>query len=146
MNASQSPRLYRVWLLALILPVGGRYRGVLTAVTIMALLWLGLDALGSRTENYEKLFFSAVIAYSIVIFSRIISQSQRALDEIAQELDLHDELIAEQRLLISLKSALWITSTTLVAAIFALLHLSLIYGSRGATSSSIADSSSISSS
>jgi len=93
----------------------------------------GAGCPGQQDENYEKLFFSAVIAYSIVIFSRIISQSQRALDEIAQELDLHDELIAEQRLLISLKSALWITSTTLVAAIFALLHLSLIYGSRGAT-------------
>jgi len=39
----------------LVLPVGGRYRGVLTAVIIMALLWL--DALGGKTDNYEKLFF-----------------------------------------------------------------------------------------
>ena len=73
-NTSSKSRLYPIWLLALILPVGGRYRHVLTAVTIMALLWLVLDALGGKTDHYEKLFFSAVIAYSIAIFSRIIAR------------------------------------------------------------------------
>jgi len=99
----------------------------------MALLWLGLDALNGKTDNYEKLFFSAVIAYSIVIFSRIIIGSQRALDEVARELDVPDDVMAGQRLSISHKSALWIIATTLGAVVFALLHLSLIYGSRGAT-------------
>lgn len=130
MNTSSKARLYPIWLLALVLPVGGRYRGVLTAVIIMALLWL--DALGGKTDNYEKLFFSAVIAYSIAIFSRIIVQSQRALDEIARELDVPDDVMAGQRLSISHKSALWIIATTLGAVIFGLLHLTLIYGSHGA--------------
>ena len=98
----------------------------------MALLWLGLDALGGKTDHYEKLFFSAVIAYSIAIFSRIIIQSQRALDEIARELDVPDDVLAGQRLSISHKSALWIIATILGAVTFGLLHLTLIYGSRGA--------------
>ncbi len=133
MNTESKSRLYPIWLLALILPVGGSYRRVLTAAVIMLLLWLGLDALGGKTDPYERLFFSAVIAYSIAIFSRIINQSQRALDELTRELDVPDEVMAGQRLSISHKSALWIIATTLGAVVFALLHLSLIYGSRGAT-------------
>ncbi|MEH6583863.1 MAG: hypothetical protein V7754_18155 [Halioglobus sp.] len=132
MNTNSKSRLYPIWLLALILPVGGRYRRVLTAAVIMALLWLVLNALDGKTDNYEKLFFAAVIAYSIAIFSRIIMQSQRALDEIARELDAPGDVMAEQRLSISHKSALWIIVTTVGAVTFGLLHLTLIYGSRGA--------------
>ncbi|MEH6518467.1 MAG: hypothetical protein V7742_17455 [Halioglobus sp.] len=132
MNTSSKSRLYPIWLLALILPVGGRYRRVLTAAVIMALLWLGLDALGGKADHYEKLFFAAVIAYMITIFSRIVMQSQRALDEIARELDVPEDVIAAQRLSISHKSAHWIIATTLGAVTCGLLHLTLIYGSRGA--------------
>ena len=92
MNTSSKSRLYPIWLLALILPVGGRYRHVLTAAVIMVLLWLVLDALGGKADHYEKLFFAAVIAYMITIFSRIVMQSQRALDEIARELVVPEDM------------------------------------------------------
>jgi len=90
-NTSSKPRLYPIWLLALILPVGGRYRRVLTAVVIMALLWLVLDTLDGKTDDYEKLFFSAVIAYSIAIFSRIIIQSCEVMPNIGH--NWHRKLI-----------------------------------------------------
>lgn len=131
MSTLSTGQLYPVWLLRLILPIGGRLRGVMTAIFIAAVLWFLLNIYGEETDSYEKLFFSAVVAYSIAIFSRIIQHSLRAFDEIAAGLGYGEKELARRRLSITHKGALWFFATVGGALFFGLMHLTLIYGSRG---------------
>ncbi|NND69881.1 MAG: hypothetical protein HKN19_19985 [Halioglobus sp.] len=82
LSLAPTNNLHRIWLLRLLLPFGGRLQRLLTGLLIAAVTWISLWLVSAEISRYELWFFSCLFAYSVVIFSRIVEQSERAVDEI----------------------------------------------------------------
>jgi len=133
LNFDDKREHHRIWLLALIVPVGGRAQRLISAALIMGLVWVALNAFGGAMTDYENLFFASVIAYSITIFSRIIAQSLAAFDEVRSALDLPNDQLEEMRLRLSHRTTRWTVLAFVCAITMGLLHVFLIQMSSGSS-------------
>ncbi len=118
--------LSRIWLLNLILPFGGRFNRLLTALLIIPLTWITLWMISPEISKYELTFFACVFGYSIVIFSRIIEQSERAVDEIEAVTDLTAEQLAPLRSYMSRYTRAEFIYNFIGAIIAGVIHMTLI--------------------
>ena len=89
--------MHRIWLLRLLLPI--RFSRLLSGLQIsiiLLVLFLWGTADGAPTEGAPYLFFSAIIGYSIAVFSYITDKCRAALVELKPTLQLSEEEFAEQ--------------------------------------------------
>jgi len=89
--------MHRIWLLRLLLPI--RFSRLLSGLQISIILLIlflwGTDN-SAHTEGAPYLFFSAIIGYSIAVFSYITDKCRQALIELRPSLQLTDEEFDEQ--------------------------------------------------
>jgi len=89
--------MQRIWLLRLLLPV--RFSRLLSGLQISIILLIlflwGTDN-SAHTEGAPYLFFSAIIGYSIAVFSYITDKCRAALIELKPTLQLSEEEFDEQ--------------------------------------------------
>ncbi len=96
-SLAPTQNLQRIWLLRLVLPFGGAFNRLLTGLLIIAVTWVLLWLCSDEISRYELWFFACLFGYSVVIFSRIIEQSERAVDEIQSATALPAEQLAPLR-------------------------------------------------
>jgi hypothetical protein len=90
-------KMHRIWLLRLLLPI--RFSRLLSGLQISAILlilFLWGTNNSTHTEGAPYLFFSAIIGYSIAVFSYITDQCRNALIELKPILQLSQEEFDEQ--------------------------------------------------
>ncbi|MEP6388954.1 MAG: hypothetical protein ABJ056_03425 [Halioglobus sp.] len=89
--------MQRIWLLRLLLPI--RFSRLLSGLQISIILLIlflwGTDN-SAHTQGAPYLFFSAIIGYSIAMFSYITDKCREALIELQPTLQLSDEEFDEQ--------------------------------------------------
>jgi hypothetical protein len=134
---------YRIWLLRLMLPIDGPIGRILSAALILSLTWVCLGLMKGRLGFYEQLFFTAMIAYSIVIFARIIGQSEQAIDDLQMYTDLPAEQLASIRTYMSHNSRKELFYTLAGALFFGCAHILLIRISSGSSLNDILFNSSV---
>ena len=90
-------RRHRIWLLRLLLPI--RFSRLLSGLQIsvvLLILFLWGTANSAPTEGAPYLFFSAIIGYSIAVFSYITDKCREALNELKPLLQLSEDEFEEQ--------------------------------------------------
>ena len=89
--------MHRIWLLRLLLPI--RFSRLLSGLQIsvvLLILFLWGTANSAPTEGAPYLFFSAIIGYSIAVFSYITDKCRAALIELKPTLQLSEDEFDEQ--------------------------------------------------
>jgi len=89
--------MQRIWLLRLLLPI--RFSRLLSGLqisVILLILFLWGTANSAPTEGAPYLFFSAIIGYSIAVFSYITDKCREALIELKPTLQLSEDEFNEQ--------------------------------------------------
>jgi hypothetical protein len=122
----QTQKMHRTWLLRLIVPFGGRYSRLLSAAIILAFTWLLLGLINDELSRYEQLFFASLFAYSIAIFSRIVEQSQNAVDELQESMEIPADLLAPIRRYMASNTSKELFYMLAGALFFGTLHATLI--------------------
>jgi len=118
----------KIWLLYLILP--GRFGLLLTALVIFAVLAALLGVTDSNGAFFSSgaLFFSAMPAYIIPVFSYINRISLRAVEDLRDFLDMPEEEFQAFKSAISHKSLVWNLLVTGLGLVGGMLHLLYIRG------------------
>ena len=128
---------HKIWLLRLVLPIKGPIGKVLTATLIFAVTWGGLELTQGELQFYEQLFFSALIAYSVVILSRIVEQSELAVDELQKYTEIPAKQLDAIRAYMSHNSRRELLYSLAGALFFGSIHILLIRTSTGDSLSDI---------
>jgi len=119
----------KIWLLYLVFPFA--YGRLLTALVFFSVLLTLFMTLKSQHQEMRlpALFFSAILAYSIAIFSLITEKTQEAFDELSPFLQLDHATV--ERLRNSIGCERPITSLIIAAGGLGAgcVHLILMYGS-----------------
>lgn len=120
---------HKVWLLRLMLPV--RHGRPISALIIFAALF-GAFRWGAEADvNYSTpmLFFSAIIAYSVAVFSFITEKCQEALTELRPGLNLTDNAFVKAQAVLGRGTTLQLVVLTALGLLAGIGHLSLLDGS-----------------
>lgn len=125
--------LYLVWVYRLVFPF--RYGKLATGLFIFAVMWALL--IGSRGISelgfYAELFFAAMCAYIVPIYSRIIDRFVATFDEIEDTLIATPEECALWRLALTHRSLPWLLAITALALSLGLANIVMShpFGFRG---------------
>ena len=121
----------KIWLLYLILP--GRFGAVLSGVLILAVMVLAFIVVTDVRSVFSSgaLFFCAITAYIVPVFSYINRISVQAVDDLRALLDMPGEEVQRVRRSISHQSLGWNLLVTGLGLAGGFLHLYLIESGKG---------------
>lgn len=112
---TEPTRLYLVWVYRLVFPF--RYRKLAAGLLIFVVMWVLLIGSSGSGELgfYAELFFAAMCAYIVPIYSRIVDRFVITFDEIKDTLIASPEECARWRLALSHRSLPWLLANIALA-------------------------------
>lgn len=121
----------KIWLLYLILPV--RFGLILTGALIFTLVAVAFLVIGDVRTLFSSgaLFFCAMCAYIVPVFSYINRISVKAVDSLRPLLNMPQDQFLRFRQSISRQSLAWNLGVTALGLAGGFLHLKIIYAGRG---------------
>ncbi len=123
--------LYPVWVHRLVFPF--RYGKLAAGLLIFVVMWLLVSAGSGSGELgfYVKLFFAAMCAYIVPVFSHIVERSVAAFDEIDGMLSVSREECAQWRRTLTHRSSRWFLTVSAFALIMGMFNITLTEPSGG---------------
>lgn len=131
MPSSDQTKLYPVWVSRLVFPF--RYGRLVAGLLIFVLMWMVLILGGSSDELgfYAELFFAAMCAYLIPMFSLIVERSVATFDEIANVLDATQEKRDQWRRGLTDRSPGWLVAITFFALVMGVSNIAISHPEQG---------------
>ncbi len=128
-EATGTTRLYKSWLLYLVLPLpwGRPLTALLLAALLLPVFYLGTTQ--DAQESTPALFFSLVIAYSIPMISYITHRARQAMAELQPLLDISEAERQEYRDRLERLSLFALLVQLVGGALAGLAHISVLSGS-----------------
>jgi hypothetical protein len=126
---NEQTRLYPVWVYRLPLPF--RYGKLATGLLIFAMIWallIGVSRMG-ELDFYAELFFAAMCAYIVPVYSRIVDRSVATFDEIESTLLASPEECARWRQELSHRSLLWQWGHLALALLLGVCNIAIAHAS-----------------
>jgi hypothetical protein len=123
--------LYPVWVGRLVFPF--RYGKLAAGLLIFVVMWVLLILGGRRNEIgfFAELFFAAMCAYLIPIFSFIVERSVATFDKIEGTLDASKEECAQWRLGLTRRSMRWFVAVSLFALVMGVANIVMAHPQQG---------------
>jgi len=115
--------LHPVWVHRLVFPF--RYGELAAGLLIFTVMWLLLNegAKSGELGFYSKLFFAAMCAYIVPVFSHIVGRSVTAFDEIEGSLSASTEQCQLWRRKLTHRSSLWLWLVSAIALIMGVRNI-----------------------
>ncbi len=123
--------MYPIWLNRLVFRF--RYGRLATGLLIFAVMW-ALFILGNRHNEigfFSELFFAAMCAYLVPVFSLIVERSVATFDDIRGTLDASDEECARWRQALTHRSLRWVAAISTFALIMGMTNILISHPQQG---------------
>lgn len=123
--------LYQIWLSRLVFPF--RYGKLLAGLLIFIAIWMFLALGGSSGEIgfFAELFFAAMCAYLVPVFSLIVERSVATFDEIEDTLDASREECVQWRRGLTHRSMRWFVAISSFALIMGVANIIIAHPQQG---------------
>ncbi len=120
---------HRIWLLRLVLPV--RHGRPISALVIFFILFGAFRWGAEQAADFSTpmLFFSAIVAYSVAVFSFITEKCQEALTDLRPGLNLTDDAFARAQTVLGHGTTRQLLLVTVAGLVAGICHLLLLNGS-----------------
>jgi len=124
-----SARLYPVWVYQIPFPF--RFGKLATGLLIFAVMWVVLISVNRFGELgfYAELFFAAMFAYIVPVYSRIVDRSVATFDEIESLLLASPQECARWRQELSHRSLLWQWGNLVLALFLGVCNIAMAHAS-----------------